>query len=647
MPETKQAIERAQHDLPIMQVAGLRRQIPPLHLLFIANAMALAFTFRGIAPIGLTLFAPVLLVIPSFIRMALWLHTTDRPLPDVETARRQLRNTVYFTTVFAVAFVAWVLALDAYATPPVHGQVMVFVAATVLGGVACLGYLMRAAHIIATIVLGVFVGHEIAHAHTEFLTMTLGLVVTTLLMLKVMRDSFASFVELETSKNKLHLRQQMAERLNEENSRLAHSDMLTGLPNRRHFFARLDEILAREQPEPFCVGVLDLDGFKPINDTFGHANGDRLLATIGNRLRGLVQEGVTFARLGGDEFGVIIEGSEERTRTLSIAITTQIQRQVRLGEARVSVGCSCGFAAYPESGESAHMLFDHADFALYYAKRHKRGACVHFSADFEQMIRSEQAIDMALQTADLDAELYLAFQPIVRPRDLRPVAVEALARWRSPVVGTVSPEALIAGAERTGRSRSVTLALFAKALDALACLPAPARMTFNLSATDLADDETVEAMLERMSALGEDALRLMFEITETSLISDFDGAKAALDRLRAGGAGIALDDFGTGYSSLSSLHQLPIDTLKIDRSFSARLHDAKGRRLLVAIRDLARSLSVDCVIEGIETEMQLIEAGLADFTYVQGFYIARPGSLDQIVADHFAADGKQQASNAA
>lgn len=647
MPDIKLARARAVHDLPITQLASLQRKVPLLYVLVTVNAIALALVFRNLAPHVLTLYVPAALIIPGLVRMFYWLKIANRPLPDANTARIRLRRTSLVASLFTVAYLAWVLALDHFSTPTIHGQVMVFVALTLLGAVACLGYLIHTAHAVSLIVLATFVVHELVAGHTEFLALIVSMVVTVLFMLMAVRGSFDAFFELEASKNTLKLRQEVTEQLNEENRRLAHSDMLTGLPNRRFFFARLEEMLMRAEHVPFCVGVLDLDGFKPVNDTFGHANGDRLLASIGSRLRELANhEGAIFARLGGDEFGLIVDGDEERARTVAAMMAAQIRRQVRLGEVRVSLGCSCGLASYPAGGDTANLLFDHADFALYYAKRHKRGACVHFSADFAQMIRSEQAIDMALQTADLDAELYLAFQPIVQPRDLRPIGVEALARWRSPVVGTVAPEVLIAGAERTGRAHSVTLTLFAKAVEALLRLPPPARLSFNLSATDLADPETLEALLRHMGALGADAARLVFEITETSLISDFASAKAGLERLRAGGAGVALDDFGTGYSSLSSLHQLPIDTLKIDRSFSARLHDVKGRRLLVAIRDLARSLSVDCVIEGIETELQLIEAGLADFTYVQGFYIARPGSLDEIIAHHFAPQ-RLRTSNAA
>ena len=253
------------------------------------------------------------------------------------------------------------------------------------------------------------------------------------------------------------------------------------------------------------------------------------------------------------------------------------------------------------------------------------------SENLEKLIRSEQAIDAAIQTADLSNEVSLVYQPIVATDDLSPIAVECLARWTSPTLGAVSPEQLIASAERVGRAREVTLLLFDTALAALAQLPPSLRMTFNLSGYNLCDAETITALLKRMTDAGCDPSRLMFEITETSLITDLRMADRALRRLRETGACIALDDFGTGYSSLSSLHRLPLDMVKIDRSFAARLDESSGRRLITAIRNLARTLSLECVIEGIETENQLISARLAGFTLVQGFFIDRPMPLSDLL----------------
>ena len=211
------------------------------------------------------------------------------------------------------------------------------------------------------------------------------------------------------------------------------------------------------------------------------------------------------------------------------------------------------------------------------------------------------------------------------------VGVEALARWDSPLVGPVPAEMLFATAERLGMARTVTLELFDRALADSVRMPGNLRLSFNLAPTDVTDPGTVAALIDRINRSGANANRLVFELTETSLVSDFDLARFALERLRACGAMIALDDFGTGYSSLSTLHMLPIDIIKIDRSFAARLDDPDGRRLVNAIFNLTRSLNLECVFEGIETEMQLMEVTLAGFHYAQGYYIERPVALQTLL----------------
>jgi hypothetical protein len=207
-----------------------------------------------------------------------------------------------------------------------------------------------------------------------------------------------------------------------------------------------------------------------------------------------------------------------------------------------------------------------------------------------------------------------------------------LARWHSPAIGAVPAELLFATAERLGMARTVTLELFDRVLADFVRLPPGLRLSFNLAPTDITDPVTVAALIERIRQTGTDARRLIFELTETSLVADFDMARSALERLRACGAAIALDDFGTGYSSLSTLHMLPIDIIKIDRSFAARLDDAEGRRLVSAIFNLTRSLNLECVFEGIETEMQLMEVTLAGFHYAQGYFIERPVALESVLA---------------
>ena len=622
-----------QHPLLVAQYLRLREHIPALYGVLSVNAAILAYTHRGLAPGPLVLTVPAILIAICMIRMLVWMRPITATDLDPALVKMRMARVVALAVALSVAYVSWALMLDRYGGPDEHGHVAIFVAVTVLGCIFCLTFLPLAALLVAVAVLGTFLVYCFSVGSEVSIAGALNITLVTAVVVKILRDYYDSFVSLEVSQRELQIERRQAQALGEENARLAQTDALTGLPNRRYFFATLENLLENAGPdEVFTVGLIDLDRFKPINDTHGHAHGDRLLQVIGSRIKAQCPESAIIARLGGDEFGMIVMSGPEETEGITQILCKAIHEPVRIGDTLVSVGCSAGLAVYPETARQADLLFDRADFALYHAKRNKRGQSVRFSENLEKLIRSEQAIDAAIQTADLSNEVSLVYQPIVATDDLSPIAVECLARWTSPTLGAVSPEQLIASAERVGRAREVTLLLFDTALAALAQLPPSLRMTFNLSGYNLCDAETITALLKRMTDAGCDPSRLMFEITETSLITDLRMADRALRRLRETGACIALDDFGTGYSSLSSLHRLPLDMVKIDRSFAARLDESSGRRLITAIRNLARALSLECVIEGIETENQLISARLAGFTLVQGFFIDRPMPLSDLLA---------------
>ncbi|WP_395326863.1 EAL domain-containing protein [Novosphingobium sp. BL-8H] len=634
---------RAGHfPLPVAQYLRLRERIPPLYGLLSVNAGILAYTHRALAPGYLTLTIPAILIALSLVRMIAWIRPTTAADFDCDTAQYRMRRTTWLAVIISLAFVAWALALDQYGGPYEHGHVATFVAVTVLGCVFCLTFLPTAALLICVTVLSIFLVYSVLMGPLVRVAIAVNITLVTLVILKILRDTYDSFVALETTQRALASERRQAQALGAENARLAETDALTGLPNRRHFFGCLESMLTQTRgDEVFYVGLIDLDRFKPVNDTYGHAQGDRLLQVLGERMLAQCPENAVIARLGGDEFGLIVKGGWEEAEAAAQAFCAEIRRPARIGDIVVAVGCSAGLADYPASGRSAHELFDRADFALYHAKNEKRGQCVRFSSELERMIRTEQALDAALQTADLSRELSMVYQPIVATENRMPMGVECLARWTSPTLGAVAPEMLIASAERIGRAREVTLALFLQALAALTSLPDSMHVCFNLSGQDIADAETVAALIALIERSGGSPTRLIFEITETSLIAKFDSARDALEGLREIGARIALDDFGTGYSSLSSLHQLPLDMVKIDRSFAPRLDETRGRRLIAAIRNLARSLSLDCVIEGIETEEQMLSARIAGFTLAQGYHLGMPMPLADLLDRH----GAQQRGN--
>ena len=425
-------------------------------------------------------------------------------------------------------------------------------------------------------------------------------------------------------------------RLGAENRALAHTDMLTGLPNRRSFFLRLDAAIAKigYLPAPFVIAMIDLDGFKPVNDTFGHNAGDAVLSEVGRRLEAAMAGLGWAARLGGDEFGLVIVGAPD-LEALGHQLCAALGASYVLRDATAQIGASIGFARYPETAETAELLVERADYALYSAKAHQRGEAICFTKAHEVRQRSRAVIEQALRGADLAAEFTLAFQPIVTAPDGRIAAYEALARWDSPMLGRVSPGDFIPIAERSGLILNLTQVLLRKALAALRSWPEETRISFNLSGHDIASADALARIRTLVVESGVAPRRIVFEVTEGCLLRDMNEARRALLALRALGVSVALDDFGTGYSSLSYLQHLPIRTLKIDRSFVADIDTNRASLNIVrSIIELCRTLDLTCIVEGIETEEQrraLCEAGCS---HMQGFLFSRPLPLGELAALH-------------
>jgi predicted signal transduction protein with EAL and GGDEF domain len=305
-------------------------------------------------------------------------------------------------------------------------------------------------------------------------------------------------------------------------------------------------------------------------------------------------------------------------------ICEALQEPIRLGEIRVQTGCSGGLATYPQAGREADALFDRADYALYHSKEHRRGVTTAFTREHEAAIRAEREVENALRSSDLAAEMRLHYQPILDTRTGEITLVEGLARWTSPSLGEVAPDRFVAAAERCGMIHSLTLLLLRKALADGARMPASVGLSFNLSAHDLASPETVIAILALVRQSGIDPSRLTLELTETALMRDFAQAKDAITTLRALGIQIALDDFGTGYSSLGYVHRLPLDKIKIDRSFISGLDTEVGYSLISTILDLCQNLGLDGIAEGIETPEQLAAVRRHGCRYIQGYFVGRP-----------------------
>ncbi|HEX8484302.1 putative bifunctional diguanylate cyclase/phosphodiesterase [Sphingomonas sp.] len=621
-------------DVAVAQFRAVSRQVPFLYLVMALGAVVTAAIYFESMPLYLTLGVVAVVVPFCLARAIVWLRWSD--LPDIapELALRRLRSGVLTAGLLGAIEGAWKITLASYGDHQMLPLITVLLATSEIGCIFCLMYLPQAAVVVAPAVSVPYIVFLASGRQWLLTGAMIEVALLAALLLWLLNRNFQTFVSLVRSRSALQEGRCEAERLGSDNARLAYTDSLTGLPNRRFFFAQLDATVASrtESAERFAVALLDLDRFKPINDNYGHSVGDRLLAEVGARLLAISDDQMVIARLGGDEFGVLILDGQADAVALGQSLCDLVSRPVQVDDARMAVGCSCGMAIFPDAGGSSRELFDRCDYALYHGKSSQRGSCTLFSAEHALDIRSGQVIEAALQTADIDVEMDLHFQPIIDTHAMTVVAVEALARWNSPVLGRVPPDRFIPVAEGLGMVGLLTRALFGKALEHAVQLPPGVRLSFNLSALDIGTPDTVQALIDLIALSGFPHNRITLEITETAVMTDFDVAVAAIERLRALGIGVALDDFGTGFSSLTHLRRLPLDCVKVDRSFVAALDDPSGHKIVSAIAGLCRNLGLAYVIEGIETTEQLLRVRQFGYRLVQGYLFATPMPMPECVA---------------
>lgn len=429
---------------------------------------------------------------------------------------------------------------------------------------------------------------------------------------------------------------------------LAALDSLTGIANRRSIFARIDTLA--EGKMPFWLGILDLDGFKSINDIYGHAIGDRVLCEVVDRLGQQSGAEVQFGRIGGDEFAVLVMGEHEATAVEAIgnALIDDISRPYDMQPLQLSIGGTIGFACFPAMGSTAREIYEKADFALYRGKQFARGHTVIFTDTQDAEMRESLSLERALREANLEQELYLLFQPQFDLVRKKVVSFEALARWQSPTLGLVRPDRFIRAAERAGLIQNVTHVLFGKALDALYLWPDEITISVNLSAQDLADRAFVFSLVAQVTARDIAPGRLEFEITETAVMKDIAASRVLLEDLSELGFKIALDDFGSGYSSFEYLDQLPLDKVKIDKSFVRKVaHSDTSREIVAGIITLCRNLDLKCVLEGVETEDEMRTLSTLSPQLIQGYLFGKPMSQRDVLGLLLAAEEAEASVTAA
>jgi diguanylate cyclase (GGDEF)-like protein/PAS domain S-box-containing protein len=421
---------------------------------------------------------------------------------------------------------------------------------------------------------------------------------------------------------------------------LVHHDALTGLPNRAAFLAQLDHLMvaARASDTQLALLFIDLDHFKRVNDSVGHTRGDALLKTIAQRLCECVRSTDRVARFGGDEFMVLLPGVRDRDAVVRVAgkLLDAVGAPVVVEGQPISVTPSLGIALYPQDGDTPDVLIKHADAAMHVAKARGRATFAFFEQEVATTAYDQLMLEGELGHAITHDEFALLFQPQVRACDGHPVGVEALIRWQHPQRGLLAPDEFIALAEQHRLIVPIgawVLREAARQAQQWHAAGWPLTVAVNLSTLQFQAPDFVASIQALLAETGLPAGWLELELTERMLMDDVPQVCARLLQLRALGVKLSVDDFGTGYSSLSHLKELPIDTMKIDRSFVQELpHQRESAAIASAIVQLARGLGLSVVAEGVETAAQRVFLVGLGCDQLQGMMISAPQTAAQLQA---------------
>lgn len=613
------------------QFNELVTKIPLLYVILLINSLILSYTHYEIAPVYLTVYVSAFLFVVCVARAIKWFAYRKKRI-TISQVEHQIKMTIIFSIVMGLGFMLWAMLLYQYGDIGHRVHIAYYMSVTVFGIVVCLIHLPAAVWS-TTLSVGIpFVVFFSASGSPIFISIAFNFAIVAAVLVSIASSYYRAFSKVITSQHELKQQHKRTQALNLQNELLANQDGLTKLANRRSFASYLSEKLKGASDNTrFIVGLCDLDGFKPVNDIHGHAAGDRVLKEVSLRLSQILKEDCMLARIGGDEFGIVIDHSTstDDINSLGQQITRSLRSPFIMRSGLVHISGSCGFAVYPDAGDTVDKLLERADFALYQAKTGARGSTVIFSEEHEQLILNKSKIELALKESIANKELSLHFQPIVNGLNGDILGFEALARWYNEELGQVAPSDFIGIAEKTGIISNITLHLFELAVKALKEWPSDLFLSFNLSVHDVMSSKTLHDIESILVTHKLPPNRVQFEITETIMMTDIDHCCEVTKSLREKGFIIALDDFGSGYSSLSYLHKLSFDSLKIDRSFVTNLaHDPRSQGIIKTMLQLCSNFNISSTVEGVETEEQkalLLSLGCQN---MQGYFFHRPATIE-------------------
>ena len=582
------------------------------------------------------------MVILVLVRLAHWLRTRGREL-SAERIVSELRATLLLAAVLSWAAGFWAITLMSSEAPEQQDLVILFASLGAVGaafGLSSFPMAGRLPLILFALPFSAALGLSPKPAHWA---VGLSLTLISLLSLRMLKVQDRGLVELvrsrsaiESGRERARVAEQAALREHELVKRVANTDSLTGLANRRAFLAALEARLGAGSRKDFAIALLDLDGFKPINDIFGHATGDALLAEVAARLRQICGNRNLVARVGGDEFGMIISTSRPaRAMAIISRVSEVLGRPYCLDGREFRISACGGVVAVCPAKSDLTTTLRNGDIALYKAKEGGRGRIALFTSELERANLRRIELERALQDSSAHEQIAPVFQPILDLRTGELLAFEALARWHHPQLGDISPSEFIPIAEQNSLIEQVNQILLAKAGCEVERWPSPICLSFNLSAVEICSPNSADRLLAILESCNLDPSRVWFEVTETALLADFSTARTNLEKLREAGSRIALDDFGAGYASISYLREIAFDAVKLDGTLiTGAVGSPRASQLLKGVLELCASLEVACVAEHIETEQQMELLVSLGCQVGQGFALSPP--VDASIAAAFA-----------
>lgn len=628
-------LDTSDPELSRAQFRSFQGHIPLLYGILVCNTVAITVTSFHPDAITKTLISPIAISAIAITRAFWWRRQGDAQQFSDAQISHYLTRTCKLAVVMTLIFNAWVIWVfqdaDAYA----RSNLTFFLALSQVSTVFCLMTLRAAAMLVAVVSTVSFALYFSWVDGAAMLPQALVLCCVCVGMAVVTHSFDRSFSEVVQSRRTLHIRQMETQKLSEENRRIAFTDPLTGIPNRRELLSRLDQLDQREvlRRASLAIVFIDLDGFKQVNDEHGHQAGDELIRIVCQRLLAQCPDHATLARVGGDEFTVLLETAESEPNAqvtafnLALRLLEQLALPVEVDRHVLQISGSIGIAANMDESVRPRELLRRADLAMYHAKTEGKAQVAIYSDELDKgrlrRIEIEGQIGSGLGRDEFD----IAYQPIIDAASGAIVSAEALLRWPRRAQGSLSPDEFIEVAEATGQIHPLGLYVLERACREIRPL-GDVGLSVNVSPAQFRHPEFEKQVFAILEQTGFPPQRLQLEMTESYLLTNPGLAIRATEALKAAGISLALDDFGTGFTSIHYLKSYGFTHIKIDKSLLAGMAPGSKATMLVAgAVTLATALDMSVIAEGVEHEAQasiLREIGCHE---MQGYLFGRPMPL--------------------